>query len=195
MTEFVGFPKLARLNREIIITEKADGTNAQVVVNDTGDDLLACSRNRFITPEDDNHGFAKWVQENKTELLRLGPGRHYGEWWGSGIQRGYGLTKGEKRWSLFNVSRWGNKFMRPECCGVVPTLYQGVFNFDEINEVIADLVKNGSRLSPGFMRPEGIVVFHTAGGHLYKWTFDGDGVEHKKNKTSHDYLPGEVASA
>ena len=28
--EFVGFPKMARLSREIIITEKIDGTNAAV---------------------------------------------------------------------------------------------------------------------------------------------------------------------
>jgi hypothetical protein len=29
MNEFVEFPKIARLSREMIITEKIDGTNAQ----------------------------------------------------------------------------------------------------------------------------------------------------------------------
>ncbi len=60
------------------------------------------SRTRWITAQDDNHGFARWVEGNKQELLKLGAGRHFGEWWGSGIQRGYGLQKGEKRFSLFN---------------------------------------------------------------------------------------------
>lgn len=195
MTEFVGFPKIARFNREIIVTEKLDGTNGQVVVNDTGDDLYACSRNRLITPEDDNHGFARWVQENKAELLRLGPGRHYGEWWGHGIQHGYGLPKGEKRWSLFNVSRWGDEETRPACCSVVPTLYRGIFNLNEINRVVRALQRDGSVAAPGCLRPEGIVIYHTAGGHLYKWTFNGDGVEKRdKGKTAHDYLPGEAAA-
>jgi hypothetical protein len=79
------------------------------------------SRSRWITPDDDNFGFAAWVEANRDELLTLGPGRHFGEWWGSGIQRGYGLPKGEKRFSLFNVSRWGES--RPACCHVVPVLY------------------------------------------------------------------------
>lgn len=29
-TQFVSFPKMPRLHREIVITEKLDGTNAQV---------------------------------------------------------------------------------------------------------------------------------------------------------------------
>ena len=51
-------------------------------------------------------GFARWVETNRERLITLlGPGLHFGEWWGSGIQRGYGLTKGDKRFSLFNVER------------------------------------------------------------------------------------------
>jgi hypothetical protein len=103
--EFSEFPKMARLSREVIITEKIDGTNAQILI--TKDNrLLTGSRTRWITPNDDNYGFAKWVEENREEVLKLGIGRHFGEWWGSGIQRGYNLPKGEKRFSLFNVSRW-----------------------------------------------------------------------------------------
>lgn len=116
---FVEFPKIARFNREVIVTEKIDGTNAQILVNDTGDEVVGVgSRTRWISPKDDNHGFAGWVQKNKEELLRLGPGSHFGEWWGAGIQRTYGLK--EKRFSLFNVSRWEHD--RPACCGVVPVL-------------------------------------------------------------------------
>jgi hypothetical protein len=65
-------------------------------------------------------------EEHRDDLLTLGPGRHFGEWWGAGIQRRYGLT--EKRFSLFNVTRWGEA--RPACCHVVPTLYRGPFSDD-----------------------------------------------------------------
>src|SRR6478609_4562760 len=117
MPEFQEFPKMPRLSREVIITEKIDGTNAQVLITPEGE-IHAGSRTRWITPESDNFGFAAWVRDNREQLLQLGPGRHFGEWWGSGIQRRYGLT--EKRFSLFNVKRWGES--RPACCHVVPVL-------------------------------------------------------------------------
>lgn len=123
---FQEFPKMARLNREIVITEKIDGSNGSVIIapgyqsldpgavpenlDDTatacdGFVVMAASRTRFVVPgKQDNAGFAAWVKENRSELLKLGPGRHFGEWWGANIQRRYGLT--EKRFSLFNVGRW-----------------------------------------------------------------------------------------
>jgi hypothetical protein len=87
MIDFIAFPKIPRFNREWIITEKIDGTNAVVFVSDEGI-VKAGSRSRWITPESDNYGFAKWVHENEDELRTgLGPGFHYGEWWGKGIQK------------------------------------------------------------------------------------------------------------
>lgn len=77
--EFAEFPKIARLSREIIVTEKVDGTNAQVFIGEEGT-VLVGSRNRWITPKDDNFGFAAWVEANKDAILKLGPGRHFGEW-------------------------------------------------------------------------------------------------------------------
>lgn len=175
MTTFMAFPKIARLNREIVVTEKLDGTNAQIEINDTGDEIVSAgSRNRYITPEMDNHGFARWVAANRDELLKLGPGRHYGEWWGSGIQHGYGLTKGEKRFSLFNVARWGDGETRPACCGVVPTLYRGMFSQAAIDEALERLRTQGSVAAPGWMKPEGLIVYHTASGTLYKVTLEND---------------------
>lgn len=172
MNKFVPFPKIARLSREIVVTEKIDGTNAQVYVNYDATDLVAGSRTRWITPEDDNFGFARWVQENKQELLKLGPGTHVGEWWGAGIQRRYGLA--EKRWSLFNVHRWGDPATRPACCHVVPVLWRGNFDDFDPDQCLRDLEVNGSSASPGFMKPEGIVIFHTAGGYLFKKTIEKD---------------------
>jgi hypothetical protein len=168
--EFKPWPKIARLSREVIITEKLDGTNAAVVVLEDGD-VYAQSRSRVITPGDDNFGFAAWVEANKEQLRLLGPGYHYGEWWGKGIQRNYGLT--ERRFSLFNVTRW--KDTRPACCHIVPVLtVLPVMDTASINVVMNQLRTFGSYAAPGFMNPEGIVAFHTHANVMFKKTFEKD---------------------
>lgn len=167
--EFIGFPKMARLSREVIVTEKIDGTNAQILIGEDGT-FLTGSRTRWITPEQDNYGFAKWAHEHRDELLQLGPGRHFGDWWGSGIQRRYGLQ--EKRFSLFNAVRWAEE--RPACCHVVPVLYRGDFSTAAIEGALAMLRTNGSVAAPGFDRPEGVVVFHVAAQTGFKKTLERD---------------------
>ena len=188
---FQEFPKMARLSREVIVTEKIDGTNAQIFISDDLSEFRVGSRTRWITPQDDNHGFARWAEDHRDELMTLGKGRHFGEWWGSGIQRGYGLTKGEKRFSLFNVVRWclhGQVPQRiptgdpriekyqdvlPACVGLVPILGRGI-GFDGCDGILSDLAMHGSYAAPGFMNPEGIVAFHTAAGCGFKKTIKGD---------------------
>jgi hypothetical protein len=210
--EFQPFPKMARLTRECVITEKIDGTNAQVHIVDAdevsapttplvmssyiiakkdGLCLFAGKRTSYCTPDDDNFGFAKWVKANADSLWALGAGRHYGEWWGSGIQRTYGLS--EKRFSLFNVARWHaagaepyvsvgadprqppkSSTEAPACCGVVPVLYRGLFGPKHAENFIEKLRHEGSVAAPGFMNPEGVVVFHTASGTMFKKTLDKD---------------------
>ena len=173
--EFQPFNKMARLTRGCVITEKLDGTNAQIFISDDLSVIKAGSRNRWITPEDDNYGFAGWVERNKAELIKLGPGRHFGEWWGAGIQRRYGRSGQDgKTFSLFNTGRWLSNPDRPACCDVVPLLYVGPFNDLAIDTVLADLKMNGSTAAPGFMDPEGIVVFHTASRTLFKKTIKND---------------------
>lgn len=167
--DFEGFGKIARLARPCVVTEKLDGTNGQVHVLEDGT-VLAGSRTRYVTPENDNHGFAAWVRAHESELRELGPGRHFGEWWGLGINRAYGLK--EKRFSLFNTKRWGET--RPACCHVVPVLYVGPFNTAEFDFELKRLSEHGSVAAPGFMRPEGIVVFHAAAGVLFKRTVEKD---------------------
>ena len=190
MTSFVGFPKIARYSRECIVTEKIDGTNAQIYIPELySEDANALSgfasfyvgsRTRWITPEGDNHGFARWAYEHAEELSQLGPGHHFGEWWGSGIQRGYGLPKGEKRFSLFNTLRWGVDrdvvkwpIPAPPCCHVVPVLWRGPFADLDISLVLTQLAINGSAAAP-FMNPEGIVIFHVAAGIAFKKTLEKD---------------------
>jgi len=205
--QFKEFGKIPRLYRRVTISEKIDGTNAAVGIEDdllgqweTGSVLgegvvvnvdparswlvYAQSRNRIITPEQDNHGFARWVRENATELaIVLGTGLHFGEWWGSGIQRGYGLQKGEKRFSLFNTKRWtpngenaladGSEALKG--LGVVPVIYDGMYDESIVAESLHILETLGSKAAPGFFRPEGIIIYHTAGGYYTKVTFNGDG--------------------
>lgn len=194
MIPFKEFPKIPRLNRGMVVTEKIDGTNAQIYIPETTEEFaegglsqdrpfLVGSRNRWITPENDNYGFARWAYEHKDELLQLGPGQHFGEWWGSGVQKRYNLP--EKRFSLFNASRWVDQHGTygqegepnlPKCCYVVPTLYKGVFSHEKINELIEDLKVNGSKAGPlneGKI-PEGVVVYLVASRNLYKVTTEKD---------------------
>ena len=175
MTEFKEFPKIARLSREIIVTEKIDGTNAIVYVPaETNERLLVGSRNRWVPPGEDHFGFVKWVAAHEEELrLGLGPGYHYGEWWGSGVgRRGYDLPAGERRWSLFNVSRWVET--RPACCHVVPVIERGLFHTDLVTLALDRLRSQGSFAAPGFMRPEGVVIYHVQGNILFKKTLEKD---------------------
>lgn len=168
MADFMIFPKMARFSRPVIVTEKIDGTNAQIYITEDGQ-FFTGSRNRWITPDSDNYGFSRWAHENKEELLTLGPGRHFGEWWGNGIQRRYGQEK--KRFSLFNTTRWAEE--RPSCCDVVPVLWEGDFNDLNVDNIMEKL-RGNSVASPGFDNPEGIVIFHTKALVGFKKTFQND---------------------
>lgn len=187
---FNSFRKIPRLRREAVVTEKIDGTNAQIVITEAGG-FFTGSRNQWISPENDNFGFAAWAQAHKSELMELGVGTHYGEWWGRGIQRGYGLT--QRCFSLFNVKRWVNhgdvpqvipnpdpKLVKmqevlPPCVGLVPIL--GTCMFDDVVEldcIFETLRRTGSFAAPGFSKPEGIAIHHVQGNVLFKRTFTGD---------------------
>src|SRR3990167_8465507 len=192
MSDFVEFKKIPRLSRECCVTEKIDGTNGVIYIGEDGE-FLAGSRSRWMGEHTDNHNFWHWAMDNKADLLKLGPGYHYGERWGSGIDRGYGLPKGEKRFSLFNVVRWclateepglisvdpktkEEKYQQrlPECCLLVPVLWTGMFDTTLIEGVLTTLKATGSKASPGFMDTEGIVIYHKAGGVMFKKTIERD---------------------
>jgi hypothetical protein len=172
LPEFAPFAKIPRWKRDVIITEKLDGTNAQVCIQNGV--LYYGSRNRWITPANDNFGFAAWCTSFSEELLKLGEGRHYGEWYGNGIQRGYGLR--EKRFALFNTARWNKDNPPPWCCSVVPVLYHGSLDESGIDTVLDSLIHTGSVAVPGFMDPEGIVIYHSASRSMYKRTCKQDSV-------------------
>lgn len=182
--DFTPFHKVARWNKDIIITEKLDGTNASIYILEGGGPIFAGSRTRWITPDDDNFGFASWVQHRREELRAvLGPGRHFGEWFGRGIQRGYGLRG--RLFYLFNVSRWGSepRILDVPSLGVVPKLYEGPNSEYDILRIVRELHIKGSEAVPHYDNPEGIVIFHMANNTCYKITLDGDG--HKGSGTVH----------
>lgn len=183
--DFESFEKIPRLNRQVVVTEKIDGSNVQVYITDDGL-LYAGSRNRWIEPgkQTDHFGFAAWVQENAEELMQLGPGRHFGEWYGQGIARKYGLDR--KKFALFNVGRWRGEslvvrddydelVLPPAVCDVVPVLdIINGFDTEAIERSLDRLRQFGSVAEPGFMRPEGVVLFHTQSRRLFKVTLEND---------------------
>lgn len=188
--EFKPYPKTPRLRRTVVITEKIDGTNAQIQFDADGN-MLVGSRKREIFPEatvvdpctgkyvkgTDNFAFAHWAYSHRTELFEfLGEGCHYGEWAGEGIQRGYGLSK--KMFFLFNTARFGPQGQEIPASlfqaglTVVPVLYEGPNEDTAITACMSALRSRGSCLNKA--EPEGIIVYHTASRSVAKVTFDHD---------------------
>jgi len=173
MSEFKSFNKIENIKKlQAVVTEKLHGSNAQVVVyeEDGVKKIKAGSRNRFLTLEDDNFGFARFVHDNSEALIELlGVGTHYGEWVGPGINSGCGLK--EKTLVLFNHHKFSGRELHPRV-KVVPVLYKGsLFNMN-LEQIKKELKEKGSVFSPGFMRPEGVVI--TIGNQMFKDVFDSE---------------------
>jgi RNA ligase-like protein len=203
--KFKAWPKIPRWSNETVtITEKIDGTNAAVIILPYSVDHesmiqegYACvlghdepdmpaemitfatqSRKRFIKPgkDTDNAGFAAWAWERRAELItELGYGKHYGEWWGRGIQRGYGMDT--KVFSLFRPWRYEDMIgdsSAVEGLRVVPTLYAGgAEGLLTTSIILATLEQEGSKAAPGYMRPEGIIIQSALTQSTYKaFTWD-----------------------
>jgi len=172
--EFKEWGRTPHLFGDVVITEKIDGTNSAIGFDDDGT-IFTQSRHREIVPGDDNYGFAAWAYKNSEKLFELlGPGRHFGEWWGKGIQRNYGQES--KRFSLFNLRRHDGLFSRVDGVTVDTTqvLYRGVFTDSAVHAAMLQLATYGSAHVPGFMNPEGVVTFHVRGEHVFKTTLNGD---------------------
>lgn len=195
--DFKAFPKIESLRKvEMTITQKIHGTNAQVMIFEVIEQsgfqpegnsyvevdgktyfIRAGSRSRWIYPGDDNYGFAAFVDQHKEEFIRkLGIGQHFGEWAGPGINSGEGLT--QKVFVLFDWWKYPTERELPPQTTVVPLLYKGPFDLDAIEQTMNDLKTNGSKLAPGFMRPEGVVV-NVLGTRLKK-VFDAEETQWKK---------------
>lgn len=171
-TEFKAWPKIQRLDKNIVtITEKIDGTNACVIV-DKGQVVGAQSRNRLLTLADDNMGFASWVEKNKEPLATLGNGYHYGEWAGPGIQKNPHCLD-QKTFFLFDSRMRGFFENNPEhpakdFVSVVPILYTGWYRPETVDDILWRLEEGEIGLGAGKKtNPEGIIIyFHAFQQHL-----------------------------
>lgn len=191
--QFEAFPKLPRLNRSCVVTEKIDGSNAAIIIHEdeTVLTVAAQSRKRLLSlgKGKDLNGFYAWVLENRGALVELlGPGRHFGEWYGAGIQRGYGLD--HKRFALFNTDRWMPSFLTSEnamggistlpsfmgenAIHTVPTLGYMEFSTGQINAKVRELSVRGTQINQASGPAEGVVVWHNAARQMFKVTIEGD---------------------
>lgn len=197
---YPSFPSIERLeNLYCHITEKVDGTNGLIKIS-----RYVCfgSRNRYITPEDDNNGFAKFFSKYQKELFSVfntidkeyppngidAPLNIYGEWFGKGIQRGYGLA--EKHFMPFS------EFLATKLIDAgVPnikmpvTLYSGKFSIATLDGCMNKLKDEGSQVIPGYNRPEGVVIYFPTYNFRLKETFEGPKWKDAIPKPEHDKKP------
>lgn len=179
--EFKAYPKTQRFfNESITISEKIDGTNGVLYVDHASRTVLAGSRSRWLVDDGtrswDNHGFGTWVKENEEKLLNLPEGFHYGEWYGRGINRNYGLK--DRRFMLFNLERYVNLFneldlptaLEPET--VIAFLTGDEDLHDQLKCIRESLQENGSLHVPGFMKTEGIILRFRLSAKVYKEVWD-----------------------
>ena len=189
MMEFQKWPKMPRLNKVgVFVTEKIDGTNAQIAINNEFDDIVPCSvraasRNRWITRDSDNYGFAQAVYERSASLrILLPPGRHYGEWAGLGIQKNpLGLK--ERRFFAFNRGLFTPEFVaeiqkQVPWFDVVPLWLQTTLDDPTLGAQLAGFTEavalgrrpEGARELGGV--PEGFIVYMA--NQYIKWTPQGE---------------------
>ena len=115
-------------------TIKTHGTNAAIVIDYTGDEVVSSyqSRSQVITPEKDNCGFAKWcLERDLAQTLDFSQSfptcpvvKIYGEFCGKGIQKGTAVSELNKMFIIFSIQVgdvvWANskiffnKFSLPE---------------------------------------------------------------------------------
>lgn len=167
MSEWTGFPKIARLNRDCVVTEKVDGTNAAILIQSGR--LRVYSKSEELTGSIDSYGFYAWVMERKRAILdTFEDGLLRGEFAGPGINRNrHQLTS--KTFYCFAAEprvREGVTGL-PDGFNVVPVLYEGPFDTAAINREVDRLRINGSLVGG---TPEGVVVFHLAGSVGFKVT-------------------------
>jgi hypothetical protein len=188
MTEFKAWPKINRFTQPFVtITEKIDGTNACVIVEDgkvigaqSRSQLLVHDNSGELTKYNDNAGFAQYVIENQNTLFALGDGYHYGEWAGPGIQKNpHNLN--QKYFFLFNTGRFVNDeavslfpYVR-----VVPTLYSGYYE-DGIVESVMNML-NISAKEKGYI-PEGVCIYWHNFDKYSKATFKNSEGKWKSNE-------------
>jgi len=114
---------------------KLDGTNAAIRL--CNDEVRAQSRSRFITPDDDNYGFAAWVESKKdgwlmdviTTLNDEMDFTIYGEWCGKGIQKRCAISQVGPKFVIFAMTMDDRVIYEPAVIGALlqPDIDDDVF--------------------------------------------------------------------
>lgn len=183
MISFKAWPKTTRRKSKCTISEKLHGSNGALVFQVTqieptdgrevyilDFEMAVQTRNRIVTPQDDQTGIARWAEANRDtlemDLLHVNrmlpePGTyyHYGEF----------MTRGHKEphFYLFNTRRWTGVQFRTPTLKVVPVLYEGEYYEGVIEECLEDLRQNGSRIHPG-IPAEGVVTYWSGNDNMFK---------------------------
>lgn len=171
--EFEAWPKISRYTGlNVVISEKIDGTNACINIDQDGKMQNCQSRTRIIDRHNDNFGFANWAWDNQERIENLlGPGRHFGEWAGPGIQNNP-LNLTERYFLLFNTYRWYYKLNLYEDHGnikSVPLLYTGLFTEGIVEKTMREL-KEAREASK--QKPEGIIIYWPGSRSYEKLTYE-----------------------
>lgn len=132
--------KSPKLNFEGTI--KLHGTNSSVVLGSDGE-MWCQSRSNIITPQDDNAGFAMFVEQHKDEFTNL---MHrsiiecgfttedlviFGEWCGGNVQKGVAVCELPKMFVIFGIA----------IAHDVETKYKTYFTREEVQNVCSSVSK------------------------------------------------------
>lgn len=174
MSNHPNYPKTGRISGPWLVTEKVDGTSACIAIEPGpfGSPAISFgSRNRWLTREADNHGFYAWAVAHSGWFMgHLGVGVHYGEWFGRGIQRGYGMT--ERRLALFDVERYQTRLAHAVTNPGVITV-PALLEARDGDEGLGWLGHMAPTSTLGPVPMEGVVLRHRVTGAVFKHLFDG----------------------
>ena len=100
----------------LIGTIKIHGTNSSVGLDLKDNSLFCQSRNRVLSLDDDNYDFVKYIEDNKSEFLKIFDGIKnkintenydsiiiYGEWAGKGIQNKVAVSELDRFFAPFSI--------------------------------------------------------------------------------------------
>lgn len=174
--------------RTYVGTIKLHGTNAGIRLTETGE-LLFMSRTRVITPEDDNHGFARHMAAHantiRSALAPLYPAQDmavFGEWCGAGVQSNVGISAEQKLFMVFAL-RVGDAWADPAAVPRLPEarvfnvrdypMWEREIDFSEPEQIQNDLIELTEAVEAAC--PVALAFGHAGIGEGIVWTpKDGD---------------------
>lgn len=154
-------------SKELYIEPKLDGTNGVVCYDSDKNEIRVCSRNRFISVDDDNQGFAKYITENNLfkDFYSKEENRKYIIYGEFTCRTTYTVDKKYlKQFYIFDVYNIENKkYLKPEeYSELLPEYNKVPFAKVEVKDIenVKDSFKDFSKflLPENFEHGEGFVI-------------------------------------